>query len=79
MLTILEEREPFHEFHPCEYHKANPGKQWAGCTCRGTFGTRPKRTPPSLPSPPALLPTIPWVTRVDTHLPGEGQQDCGRV
>jgi hypothetical protein len=32
--------EGFSTSHTCEFHKANPGKVWAGCTCSGTFGTR---------------------------------------
>ena len=26
--------------HTCDFHKKNPGKQWAGCTCSGSFGVR---------------------------------------
>jgi len=24
----------------CDYHKAHPGKPWAGCTCSGSMGLR---------------------------------------
>ena len=30
--------------HTCGFHKINPGKSWAGCTCSGSYGLVKKTT-----------------------------------
>lgn len=32
--------ETTHESHTCPYHKMNPGKSYAGCTCSFSVGSR---------------------------------------
>jgi hypothetical protein len=32
---------PISEHHTCLFHKDNPGKPFAGCTCSGMIGHRP--------------------------------------
>lgn len=32
---------PYAESHICDFHKRNPGKPFAGCCCRSSFGWRP--------------------------------------
>ncbi len=37
-----EDYEVVSKHHVCDYHKRNPGKAWAGCTCGGSYGFRKK-------------------------------------
>ena len=31
------------EFYPCDFHRKNPGKPYAGCTCCGSYSSRDKK------------------------------------
>lgn len=37
----LREMESVVKHHTCDYHKRNPGKPYAGCTCSTSYGQRP--------------------------------------